>query len=158
VIHATPSVARYVNGLSVIVDVDGEVVRSFVRRRSSSVRPNVWNNRQDVKRGALGRPHKEGAECHRSAWSLSPLGSSPGALAPAVVRAQTSVKIGTAVLGDYPGRAVEGRRAGLSAPRTSTSSSSFAADLTSSRPSSSGEVLLGAAGSTDILVFREGHG
>jgi NitT/TauT family transport system substrate-binding protein len=80
-----------------------------------------------------------------------------GALAPAV-RAQTSVKIGTAVLGDYAlaGPFIVAVEKGMF--RTENLNVEFVPfrggpDL--SKAIVSGEVLLGATGSTDILVFRE---
>jgi ABC-type nitrate/sulfonate/bicarbonate transport system substrate-binding protein len=80
-----------------------------------------------------------------------------GALAPAV-RAQTSVKIGTAVLGDYAlaGPFIVAVEKGMF--RTENVNVEFVPfrggpDL--SKAIVSGEVLLGATGSTDILVFRE---
>jgi ABC-type nitrate/sulfonate/bicarbonate transport system substrate-binding protein len=80
-----------------------------------------------------------------------------GALAP-TVRAQTSVKIGTAVLGDYAlaGPFVVAVEKGMF--RTENLNVEFVPfrggpDL--SKAIVSGEVLLGATGSTDILVFRE---
>jgi NitT/TauT family transport system substrate-binding protein len=80
-----------------------------------------------------------------------------GALAPAV-RAQTSVKIGTAVLGDYAlaGPFIVAVEKGFF--RTENIAVEFVPfrggpNLVKSVVS--GEILLGAAGSTDILVFRE---
>src|SRR4029453_11317076 len=80
-----------------------------------------------------------------------------GALAPAI-HAQTSVKVGTAVLGDYA----------LAGPFIVASEKGFfrtenlAAEYVPFRGGPNlvkaviaGEILLGAAGSTDILVFRE---
>jgi NitT/TauT family transport system substrate-binding protein len=81
-----------------------------------------------------------------------------GALAPAVVRAQTSVKIGTAVLGDY---ALAGPFI-VAAEKGFFRTENLNAEFVPFRGGPSlvkavigGEVLLGAAGSTDILVFRE---
>ena len=81
-----------------------------------------------------------------------------GALAPAVVRAQTSVKIGTAVLGDY---ALAGPFI-VAADKGFFRTENLNAEFVPFRGGPNlvkavigGEVLLGAAGSTDILVFRE---
>jgi NitT/TauT family transport system substrate-binding protein len=81
-----------------------------------------------------------------------------GPLLPALVRAQTSVKLGTAVLGDYS----------LAGPFLLAAEKGFfkqhALDVefvpfrggpNLVKAVIAGEVLLGAAGSTDILVFRE---
>src|SRR5690349_16043695 len=78
--------------------------------------------------------------------------------APRVARAQTAVKVGTAVLGDYA----------LAGPFTVADQKGFfrteglAAEFVPFRGGPNlvkaviaGEILLGAAGSTDILVFRE---
>ena len=81
-----------------------------------------------------------------------------GALAPAVVRAQTSVKIGTAVLGDY---ALAGPFI-VAADKGFFRTENLNAEFVPFRGGPNlvkavigGDVLLGAAGSTDILVFRE---
>jgi NitT/TauT family transport system substrate-binding protein len=81
-----------------------------------------------------------------------------GALAPAVVRAQTSVKIGTAVLGDYAlaGPFIVAAEKGFF--RTENLNAEFVpfrGGPNLVKAVIGGEVLLGAAGSTDILVFRE---
>jgi NitT/TauT family transport system substrate-binding protein len=81
-----------------------------------------------------------------------------GALPPAVVRAQTSVKIGTAVLGDYAlaGPFIVAVEKGFF--RTETLNVEFVpfrGGPNLVKAVIAGEVLLGAAGSTDILVFRE---
>ncbi|HET7343900.1 MAG TPA: ABC transporter substrate-binding protein [Methylomirabilota bacterium] len=81
-----------------------------------------------------------------------------GALAPALVRAQASVKVGTAVLGDYAlaGPFIVGvekgffRTEGVEAEYVP-----FTGGPNLVKAVIAGEVLLGAAGSTDILVFRE---
>jgi ABC-type nitrate/sulfonate/bicarbonate transport system substrate-binding protein len=81
-----------------------------------------------------------------------------GALGPAVVRAQSSVKIGTAVLGDY---ALAGPFI-VAADKGFFRTESINVEFVPFRGGPnlvkaviSGEVLLGAAGSTDIFVFRE---
>ncbi len=80
-----------------------------------------------------------------------------GALAPAV-RAQTSVKIGTAVLGDY---ALAGpfiiavERGFFKTENLNVEFVPFRGGPNLVKAVIAGEVLLGAAGSTDILVFRE---
>ena len=80
-----------------------------------------------------------------------------GALAPAV-RAQTSVKIGTAVLGDYAlaGPFIIAVEKGLfQAENLNVEFVPFRGGPNLVKAVIAGEVLLGAAGSTDILVFRE---
>src|SRR5918994_5780707 len=81
-----------------------------------------------------------------------------GPLLPAIVRAQTAVKLGTAVLGDYS-------LAGpflLAAEKGFFKQQALDVEFVPFRGGPNlvkaviaGEVLLGAAGSTDILVFRE---
>jgi NitT/TauT family transport system substrate-binding protein len=81
-----------------------------------------------------------------------------GALAPAVVRAQTSVKIGTAVLGDYSLAGpfiVAVERGFFRTENLDVEFVPFRGGPNLVKAVISGEVLLGAAGSTDILVFRE---
>ena len=81
-----------------------------------------------------------------------------GALAPAVVRAQTFVKIGTAVLGDYSLAGpfiVAVERGFFRAENVDVEFVPFRGGPNLVKAVISGEVLLGAAGSTDILVFRE---
>ena len=81
-----------------------------------------------------------------------------GALTPAVVRAQTSVKIGTAVLGDYSLAGpfiVAVERGFFRAENVDVEFVPFRGGPNLVKAVISGEVLLGAAGSTDILVFRE---
>ena len=80
-----------------------------------------------------------------------------GALAPAV-RAQTSVKIGTAVLGDYAlaGPFIVGVEKGFfRAENLNVEFVPFRGGPNLVKAVIAGEILLGAAGSTDILVFRE---
>ena len=80
-----------------------------------------------------------------------------GALAPAV-RAQTSVKIGTAVLGDY---ALAGpfiiavEKGFFRTENLNVEFVPFRGGPNLVKAVIAGEVLLGAAGGTDILVFRE---
>jgi NitT/TauT family transport system substrate-binding protein len=79
------------------------------------------------------------------------------ALAPAV-RAQTSVKIGTAVLGDYAlaGPFIVAVEKGMfRTENLNVEFVPFRGGPNLVKSVISGEVLLGAAGSTDILVFRE---
>jgi len=81
-----------------------------------------------------------------------------GALAPAVVQAQTSVKIGTAVLGDYSlaGPFIVAVEKGFfRTENLNVEFVPFRGGPNLVKAVISGEVLLGAAGSTDILVFRE---
>ena len=81
-----------------------------------------------------------------------------GALAPARVRAQTSVRIGTAVLGDYSlaGPFIVAVERGLfRGENLDVEFVPFRGGPNLVKAVVSGEVLLGAAGSTDILVFRE---
>lgn len=85
-------------------------------------------------------------------------GLAAGALAPAGVGAQTSVKIGTAVLGDYSlaGPFIVAVERGLfRAENLDVEFVPFRGGPNLVKAVVSGEVLLGAAGSTDILVFRE---
>ena len=80
-----------------------------------------------------------------------------GALAPAV-RAQASVKIGTAVLGDYAlaGPFIIGAEKGFFRSESiNVEFVPFRGGPNLVKAVIAGEVLLGAAGSTDILVFRE---
>jgi len=81
-----------------------------------------------------------------------------GALGPAVVRAQPSVKIGTAVLGDYAlaGPFIVAVEKGFfRAENLNVEFVPFRGGPNLVKAVIAGEVLLGAAGSTDILVFRE---
>jgi ABC-type nitrate/sulfonate/bicarbonate transport system substrate-binding protein len=81
-----------------------------------------------------------------------------GALAPAVVRAQTAVRVGTAVLGDYSlaGPFIVAADKGLfRLEGLDVEFVPFRGGPNLVKAVISGEVLLGAAGSTDILVFRE---
>jgi NitT/TauT family transport system substrate-binding protein len=74
------------------------------------------------------------------------------------VRAQTSVKIGTAVLGDYSLAGpfiVAVERGFFRAENVDVEFVPFRGGPNLVKAVISGEVLLGAAGSTDILVFRE---
>ena len=77
---------------------------------------------------------------------------------PVVVRAQTSVKIGTAVLGDYAlaGPFIVAVEKGMfRTENLNVEFVPFRGGPTLVKAVIAGEVLLGAAGSTDILVFRE---
>src|SRR2546423_8965891 len=81
-----------------------------------------------------------------------------GPLAPAFVRGQTSVKIGTAVLGDYglAGPVVVGIEKGLfTAQGLAVEFVPFRGGPDLSKGVLSGDVLLGISGATDVLVFRE---
>ena len=81
-----------------------------------------------------------------------------GPFAPALVRAQTSVKIGTAVLGDYglAGPVVVGIEKGLfKAEGLAVEFVPFRGGPDLSKGVLSGDVLLGISGATDVLVFRE---
>jgi NitT/TauT family transport system substrate-binding protein len=81
-----------------------------------------------------------------------------GALAPALVRAQTSVKVGTAVLGDYALAGpfiVAADRGFFRTENLNVEFIPFRGGPQLVKAVIGGEVLLGAAGSTDILVFRE---
>jgi NitT/TauT family transport system substrate-binding protein len=80
------------------------------------------------------------------------------ALVPAVGRAQTAVKIGTAVLGDYAlaGPFIVAVEKGFfRTENLNVEFVPFRGGPNLVKAVISGEVLLGAAGSTDILVFRE---
>jgi NitT/TauT family transport system substrate-binding protein len=80
-----------------------------------------------------------------------------GALAPAV-HAQTSVKVGTAVLGDYSLAGpfiVAADKGFFKAENLNVEFVPFRGGPTLVKAVTSGEVLLGATGSTDIFVFRE---
>jgi NitT/TauT family transport system substrate-binding protein len=81
-----------------------------------------------------------------------------GALGPAVVRAQPSVKIGTAVLGDYALAGpfiVAADKGFFRTENINVEFVPFRGGPNLVKAVISGEVLLGAAGSTDIFVFRE---
>jgi NitT/TauT family transport system substrate-binding protein len=81
-----------------------------------------------------------------------------GALAPAVLRAQPSVKIGTAVLGDYALAGpfiVAADKGFFRTENINVEFVPFRGGPNLVKAVISGEVLLGAAGSTDIFVFRE---
>lgn len=81
-----------------------------------------------------------------------------GALAPAFVHAQTSVKIGTAVLGDYAlaGPFIVAVDKGLfRTENLNVEFVPFRGGPNLVKAVIAGDVLLGATGSTDILVFRE---
>ena len=81
-----------------------------------------------------------------------------GPLAAALVRAQTAVKIGTAVLGDYglAGPIVVGIEKGLfSAQGLAVEFVPFRGGPDLLKAVMAGECLIGISGSTDILVFRE---
>ena len=81
-----------------------------------------------------------------------------GALAPAVVRAQASVKLGTAVLGDYALAGpfiVAADKGFFQAEGLNVEFVPFRGGPNLVKAVIAGEVLLGATGSTDILVFRE---
>jgi NitT/TauT family transport system substrate-binding protein len=90
------------------------------------------------------------------------LARATGALAvgslPAVVRAQTAVKLGTAVLGDYSlaGPFILAMERGMFRSEGLTAEFiPFKGGPDLVKAVIAGEVLIGAAGSTDILVFRE---
>ena len=81
-----------------------------------------------------------------------------GGLAPALVRAQTSVKIGTAVLGDYAlaGPFIVAVDKGFfRTENINVEFVPFRGGPNLVKAVIAGDVLLGATGSTDILVFRE---
>jgi NitT/TauT family transport system substrate-binding protein len=81
-----------------------------------------------------------------------------GGLSPAVLPAQTSIKVGTAVLGDYAlaGPFIVAVDKGLfRTENLNVEFVPFRGGPALVKAVIAGEVLLGAAGSTDILVFRE---
>ena len=81
-----------------------------------------------------------------------------GAAAPCVVLAQPSVKVGTAVLGDYAlaGPFVLAAEKGMfRAEGVNAEFVPFRGGPDLVKAVIAGEILVGAAGSTDILVFRE---
>jgi len=81
-----------------------------------------------------------------------------GGLAPAVVRAQATVKLGTAVLGDYALAGpfiVAADKGFFQAEGLNVEFVPFRGGPNLVKAVIAGEVLLGATGSTDILVFRE---
>ena len=91
----------------------------------------------------------------RTAAAAAALG---GPLAPAMVSAQTSVKIGTAVLGDYglAGPIVVGIERGLfKAQGLNVEFVPFRGGPDLSKGVLSGDVLIGISGATDVLVFRD---
>jgi NitT/TauT family transport system substrate-binding protein len=81
-----------------------------------------------------------------------------GPLAPVIGAAQTSVKIGTAVLGDYglAGPVIVGIEEGFfKAQGLNVEFVPFRGGPDLSKGVLSGDVLLGISGATDVLVFRE---
>ena len=77
---------------------------------------------------------------------------------PRSVRAQTSVKVGTAVLGDYALAGpfiVAGEKGFFRTENLNVEFVPFRGGPNLVKAVIAGEILLGAAGSTDILVFRE---
>ena len=81
-----------------------------------------------------------------------------GPLAPALARGQTSIKIGTAVLGDYglAGPVVVGIEKGLfKAEGLAVEFVPFRGGPDLLKGVLSGDALLGISGGTDVLVFRE---
>ena len=81
-----------------------------------------------------------------------------GGFAPSIAVAQTSVKIGTAVLGDYglAGPVIVGIEKGFfKAQGLTVEFVPFRGGPDLSKGVLSGDVLLGVSGGTDILVFRE---
>jgi hypothetical protein len=94
----------------------------------------------------------------RRRFLVTTSGAVAGALAPAVGRAQTSVKIGTAVLGDYAlaGPFIVATEKGFFRNENlNVEFVPFRGGPNLVKAVIAGEVLLGAAGSTDIFVFRE---
>jgi NitT/TauT family transport system substrate-binding protein len=78
--------------------------------------------------------------------------------APRIVRAQTAVKVGTAVLGDYALAGpfiVAGEKGFFRTENLAVEFIPFRGGPNLVKAVVGGDVLLGAAGSTDILVFRE---
>ena len=96
---------------------------------------------------------------NRRRFLLTVSGASAAALLPApAVRAQSSVKLGTAVLGDYAlaGPFIVAEEKGFfRAENLTVEFVPFRGGPNLVKAVIAGEVLLGAAGSTDILVFRE---
>ena len=81
-----------------------------------------------------------------------------GSFAPAIAVAQTSIRIGTAVLGDYglAGPVIVGIEKGLfKAQGLTVEFVPFRGGPDLSKGVLSGDVLLGISGATDVLVFRE---
>src|SRR5215510_11423228 len=81
-----------------------------------------------------------------------------GPRAPGVVSAQTNVKLGTAVLGDYALAGpfiVAADKGFFQAEGLNVEFVPFRGGPNLVKAVIAGEVLLGASGSTDILVFRE---
>lgn len=78
--------------------------------------------------------------------------------APSIVRAQTAVKVGTAVLGDYALAGpfiVAAEKGFFRTENLAVEFIPFRGGPNLVKAVVAGEVLLGAAGATDILVFRE---
>ena len=78
--------------------------------------------------------------------------------APRIVRAQTAVKVGTAVLGDYALAGpfiVAGEKGFFRTENLAVEFIPFRGGPNLVKAVIGGDVLLGAAGATDILVFRE---
>ena len=81
-----------------------------------------------------------------------------GAIAPSVLSAQPSIKVGTAVLGDYAlaGPFILAMEKGMfKAEGLNAEFVPFRGGPDLVKAVIAGEILVGAAGSTDILVFRE---
>lgn len=94
----------------------------------------------------------------RQFLSTAALVTAAATLGPRVVRAQTSLKVGTAVLGDYAlaGPFVVALEKGFFAQEGLTVEFvPFRGGPNLVKAVIAGEILVGAAGSTDILVFRE---
>jgi NitT/TauT family transport system substrate-binding protein len=94
----------------------------------------------------------------RRRFLLTSAAVAAGAWAPAAAVAQTSIKIGTAVLGDYglAGPVIVGIERGFfKAQGLTVEFVPFRGGPDLSKGVLSGDVLIGISGATDVLVFRE---
>jgi len=98
------------------------------------------------------------ARVTRRQFLLTSAAVAAGSWAPAAAVAQTSIKIGTAVLGDYglAGPVIVGMERGFfKAQGLAVEFVPFRGGPDLSKGVLSGDVLLGISGATDVLVFRE---
>jgi NitT/TauT family transport system substrate-binding protein len=98
------------------------------------------------------------ARVTRREFLLTSAAVAAGSLAPAMSVAQTAIRIGTAVLGDYglAGPVIVGIEKGFfKAQGLAVEFIPFRGGPDLSKGVLSGEVLLGISGATDVLVFRE---
>jgi ABC-type nitrate/sulfonate/bicarbonate transport system substrate-binding protein len=98
------------------------------------------------------------ARVTRRQFLLTSAAAAAGSFAPRIAVAQTSIKIGTAVLGDYglAGPVIVGIERGFfKAQGLAVEFIPFRGGPDLSKGVLSGDVLIGISGATDVLVFRE---